>query len=115
MTPQETAELACKVLADKKANDIVTLDITDMTVIADYFVIASGRSTTQVKALADYVDEKFSELGIEPLRREGVAEGRWVVLDYGSVIVHIFNDETRMFYCLERLWNNGTNAKKYEE
>ena len=115
MTPQETAEHVCEVLADKKANDIVTLDITDMTVIADYFVIASGRSTTQVKALADYVDEKFSGLGIEPLRREGISEGRWVVLDYGSVIVHIFNDETRMFYCLERLWNNGANVKKYEQ
>lgn len=114
MTPKETAEFACKVLYDKKGSDIITLEIADMTIITDYFVIASAHSTTQVKALANYVDEKFSEIGIEPLRREGMSEGRWAVLDYGSIIVHIFHDETRMFYCLERLWNNGTNIEKYQ-
>lgn len=113
---QQLKEKICEALSKKKAKDVTVIDIAGKTVIADYFVIASGRSSTQVKAIAEGVDEIMSkEEGIEPLRREGLREGRWVVLDYGAVILHIFNDEARDFYCLERLWTDGANVEKIEE
>ena len=91
-------------LEDKKGKDIVTLDVTGLTVIADYFVIASAGNSPQVKALAESVDEKLSEKGMQPLRRDGFSDCRWVVLDYGDIIVHIFKDEHRLMYALEELW-----------
>ena len=103
----------CKILDSKKAQDIVVVDIRHLTVIADDFIICSGRSTTQVKALANYVDDEMSKLGRQPLRSEGKQEGRWAVVDYGDVIVHIFNDETRLFYHLETLWDEGKNVTRY--
>ena len=112
LNPKEMAELACDALSDKKGSDILTIDIAEKTIIADYFVICSGRSNTQVRALADHVDERFSKAGMQPLRRDGYGEDRWIVLDYGAIIVHIFHDETRLFYNLERLWDSGTNVKK---
>lgn len=103
-------------LLKKKAKDITVIDIAGKTIIADYFVIASGHSSTQVKAIAEGVDDIMSkEEGIEPLRTDGLREGRWVVLDYGAVILHIFNDEERDFYCLERLWTDGANIEKIGE
>ena len=100
-------ELACevaKLLDRKKAADILALEIKDLTAIGDYFVIASAGSTTQVKALADEVEEQLSKLGYEPRRREGYQSAQWILLDYYDVIVHIFYKETREFYSLERLW-----------
>jgi ribosome-associated protein len=91
-------------LADKKGKDVVALDVTTLTVVADYFIIASAGNSPQVKALAESVDEKLSEKGILPLRRDGFSDCRWVVLDYGDVIVHIFKDEHRLMYALEELW-----------
>ena len=88
----------CKYLSDKKASSIVYIDVESKTSLCDYFVICSGRSSTQVKSMA-----------------EGVREGRWAVLDYEDVIVHIFNDEERDFYRLERLWEDGKNLTKYED
>jgi len=114
MTSEKIASLACEALYAKKGNDIITLNVSEMTVQADYFVIASAQTSTQVRALAEHVEEEFSKLGIEPTRREGFRDGRWAVLDYGDVIVHVFNDESRMFYCLERLWESGDNLTKYE-
>ena len=108
------AETVCAFLASKKAEDIVIVDVREKTVLCDYFVIAGGRSTTQVKALCDNLEEKLSKEGMEPRRVEGVKEGRWGVLDYGDVIVHIFNDESRLFYHLERLWGEGDNVRRYE-
>lgn len=103
-----------QLLLDKKAYDVVSIKVTDLTIVADYFVIASGHSSTQVKALAGYVDEKLSkDKGIEPLRIEGVSEGRWIVIDYGAVIVEIFHHESRQYYQLERLWEDGKNTTKY--
>lgn len=113
MDGKEMAKFACEVLYSKKASDIIEMDVTKMTVISDYMVIASAKSTTQVRALAEAVDEKFSEQGIEPLRTEGIQDGRWAVLDYGDLIVHVFNDESRVFYCLERLWDQGDNVTRY--
>ena len=103
------------VLDEKKASDIVIIDLSDKSIIADYFVIASGRSTTAVKSLTDNVDEKLSKEGIEPLRRDGFSEAKWIAVDYGSVILHVFHEETREYYRLERLWINGGNCEKYGE
>lgn len=113
MNPQELAERIAAVLDEKKAIDIEILDVHEMTTIADYFVIASGRSALQVSTLADEIEEKLGQEGYVPLRRDGRAGGRWIVHDYGSVIVHIFHQEEREFYNLERLWNNGLNARGY--
>lgn len=103
----ESLELAKKivtVLDSKKARDMKLLKVQDLTVLADYFVIASGGSTTQVGALSDEVDFRLGQEGIEPLRVEGASTKNWVLLDYGSVVVHIFYPEAREFYALEHLW-----------
>ena len=106
----------CKLLSDKKASGIVYIDVESKTSLCDYFIICSGRSSTQVKSLAENLDEKMEEhYGVVPRRKEGLREGRWAVLDYEDVIVHIFNDEERDFYHLERLWEDGKNLTKYEE
>lgn len=104
MTSVEMATEIVKLLDAKKAKDIKALQVKDLTSIADYFVVASGTSSTQVRALADEVDEKLSAMGIEPRRVEGYQSCLWIVLDYADIIVHIFLDETREFYSLERLW-----------
>ena len=114
MESKQFTEEICKFLSSKKAEDILMTDVREKTVLCDYFVIASGRSTTQVKALCENLEEKFSKEGVEPRRTEGVRDGRWGVVDYGDVIVHIFNDESRLFYHLERLWEEGDNVKRYE-
>ena len=94
----------CKVLDDKKALDIVAINVADRTIIADWFIICSGRVPAQVKALADELEEKAPELGLELRRQEGYREGRWVVLDYASILVHIFIPDERKYYNMERLW-----------
>lgn len=96
-------------LYKNKANHILALDVRELTVITDYMVIASGRSAQQVKALADDVDERMAELGLPLRRTEGANEGRWVILDYGHIMVHLFHPEERQFYNLERLWEDGSN------
>lgn len=116
MTSNEKTLTICKYLSEKKAYGIVYIDVESKTSLCDYFVICSGRSSTQVKSLAENLDEKLEkEFSLTPKRREGVREGRWAVLDYEDVIVHIFNDEERDFYHLERLWENGTNLTRYED
>ena len=116
MTSYEKVQLICKTLSSKKGRSIVYIDVEDKTSLCDYFVICSGMSTTQVKALAENLDEKLDkEFSLTPRRQEGVREGRWAVLDYQDVIVHIFNDEMRDFYCLERLWEDGKNLTRYED
>ena len=115
MTGHDLALACAKALSDKKASDIVILDVADQTVVCSYFVIASGRSTTQVRALGDAVEEKLEKQGLTVLRKEGLHEGRWGVLDYGDVVVHIFNEESRLYYYLERLWDSGKNVERYED
>lgn len=110
--PMEQTTLAQKIagiLNDKKAKDISVLHVAHLTVITDYMVIASGRSSLQVKALADEVDDAMAMEGIQLRSKEGNAEGRWIVLDYGTVLVHIFHPEDREFYRLEKLWDDGQN------
>lgn len=116
MEGHELALACAKALSDKKAQDIVILDVRDQTIVCSYFVIASGRSTTQVRALGDAVEEKLEkDFGIFPVRKEGLREGRWGVIDYGDVIVHVFNEESRLYYYLERLWDSGRNIERYED
>lgn len=107
MTDKEIAKTAIKALDSKKAGDIKIIKVKDLTILANYFVIASGTSTTQVKALADEVDYQLSEAGLPPRRTEGYQGANWIVLDYSDVIVHVFHTETRNFYDLERLWQDG--------
>lgn len=108
--PKEMAMHIAEVMRDKKAEELLVLEIGHLTVIAEAMVIGNGRSMIQVKALADAVEEKLHEQGIAPLRREGYAEGRWIVIDYGTVLVHIFHEQEREYYHLERLWMDGSNA-----
>ena len=108
--PKELALLIAQILRDKRAEELLVLEIGHLTVIADCMVIGNGRSMVQVKALADEVEEKLAEQGVMPLRREGYAEGRWIVLDYGAVLVHIFHEQEREYYHLERLWMDGSNS-----
>ncbi len=96
-------------LENKKAQEIKVIEISDLTILADHFVIASGTSSTQVKALADEVEFQMAQEGVKPLHTEGYPSGSWIVLDYGSVVVHVFYGETRDFYSLERLWSDGKN------
>lgn len=109
------ADKVCALLSAKKGEDILIIDVKEKTTLCDYFVIASGRNITQVKSLCENLEEHLSKAGEEPRRTEGVREGRWGVLDYGDVIVHIFNDESRLFYHLERLWGEGDNVRRFEE
>ncbi len=114
ITSKELALAACKALADKRGKDIVTLYVREKTSLCDYFVLASGSNSSQIRAMGERVEEVISrEYGIDPTRTEGVRDGRWAVVDYGDVIVHIFNDDTRLFYHLERLWGDGENLEKY--
>ena len=97
-----------EVLDDKKARDISMIDIKSVSTLADYFVIASGTSTTHIKALADELDERLQkDEGLKYRHREGYNNARWILLDYGEVVVHIFHEEDRSFYNLERLWQDG--------
>lgn len=110
---KDSRELALQIaefLYSKKGEDIQVLNVAHLTSIADYFVICSARSTTQCRALADDLEEKLTEgEGIDARRKEGYRESRWIVLDYGSVIVHVFHEQEREYYNIERLWADGEN------
>ncbi|MCI6772009.1 MAG: ribosome silencing factor [Oscillospiraceae bacterium] len=109
MTELEKALATVKILDKKKAIDLKAIHITDYSIVADYFVIATGTSNTHVKSLADELEYEMSQLGIEPTHIEGKATG-WIVLDYGTVIVHIFTGESREYYNLERLWSDAEDV-----
>ena len=103
-------EKIAKILYEKKAHNIVALDVSELTVITECMVIASGRSTIPVRTLSEEVEERLTdEMGIDPIRKEGQQDGRWVVLDYGSVLVHIFHTQEREFYRLDKLWEADQN------
>ena len=90
------------------SEEIIALDVSEQLVLTDVFLIASGTSERQVSAIVDAVEEELHKVGVKPIRREGKAEARWVLLDFGCLVVHVFTDETRKFYDLERLWNDAT-------
>lgn len=107
MTQQEAIKTAVSALDSKKAEDIRVIKVGDITVIADYFIIADGTSTTQLKTLADEVEYQLKESGLEPLRVQGTGQSNWMIIDYGDIVVHIFRKDMREFYNLERLWRDG--------
>ena len=111
---QKMVRLACDALEDKKATDVSVLDITAVSVIADYFIIASGDNERQVEALSDAVDEALGRAGYERRAIEGYSTKRWILLDYNDVIIHIFNREDRLFYDLERIWRDGKRVDPKE-
>ena len=116
VTGKEWAIAVCKAWADKRGKDIGALYVREKTDLCDYFIIASGSNAPQIRAMGERVEELVErDLGILPSRTEGVRDGRWAVVDYGDVIVHIFNDETRLFYHLERLWADGGNMERFDE
>jgi ribosome-associated protein len=98
------AMMICDALYNKKAQDIMAIHVGDKTIIADWFVVCSGRATAQVKALCDEIEEKAEGMGLSVRRIEGYSEGRWIVIDFGSILVHIFYPEEREYYNMERLW-----------
>lgn len=107
MTSKELAKLAVKALDDKKGEDITVIDISEVSVLADYFIIAGGSNRSQIQAMADNVDEMIGKNGGSLRQIEGYDTGNWVLLDFGDVIVHIFDRENRLFYDLERIWRDG--------
>ena len=110
MTSLELAKKAAAILDDKKADKINVIKIEDISTIADYFVIANGTSSTHVRSLADELEEKLKEEGVDPTRVEGYRSNSWILLDYSSVVVHVFTGEAREFYDLDRLWADGSKV-----
>ena len=102
----ELARTAAEAASDKLAENIIAFDVSDQLVITDAFLLASASNDRQVKAIVDEVEEKLREAGSKPVRREGQREGRWVLLDYGEIVVHVQHEEERAFYALERLWRD---------
>ena len=106
-TEKMMAQIACKAIDDKKGQDIKIIDIHNVSVIADYFVIASGTNSNQVQAIVDNVEEQLGRAGFEATQIEGNRNSSWILMDYGDVIVHVFDEENRLFYDLERIWRDG--------
>lgn len=109
MTTLQQAKETAKILSEKKGLDIKVIEISDVSVIADYMVIATGNSSTHVKALADEVEEQLDDMGISVSHVEGYRSNSWILLDYIDIIVHVFSNEAREYYDLERLWEDGTD------
>ena len=107
VTGKDLARLAYKALDEKKGKDIKIIDIHNVSVIADYFLIASAANQNQVQAMVDNVEEILGRAGYEPKQIEGTKNSNWVLMDYGDLIVHIFDEENRLFYDLERIWRDG--------
>jgi len=102
----ELLQIAARAADDKQADDLVALDVSEPLPLTDVFLLASGRSERNVVAIAGEIEDKMLEAGARTLRREGRAEGRWILLDFGDVVVHVFHDEDRQYYSLERLWSD---------
>lgn len=107
MNSKEIAKLAITALEDKKAEDIKVIDISEVSVIADYFIIANGTNRSQIQALSDNVEEILGKAGVHLRQVEGYDNANWVLLDFQDVIIHIFDKENRLFYDLERIWRDG--------
>ena len=111
---KEMARIAYNALSDKKGEDIKIIDVTGISVLADYFIIANGNSDSQVNALVDNVEEELHKAAYPLKQREGQASGSWVLLDFGDIIVHVFDRENRLFYDLERIWKDGKDISVEE-
>ena len=106
----EAAQLCAEAADTKKAFDILILDIRRLTYIADYFVICSGSNTTQVSAISDWIVQTLAKTGVHPSHIEGQTESSWVLMDYGDVVVHIFDEQTRAYFALEKLWGDAVRV-----
>lgn len=109
---KKMTKLAVEALEDKKAENLTVLDISHISTIADYFVIADGSNVNQVKAMVDNVEEALGRAGFSPKQVEGYNTANWVLMDYGNIIIHIFDSENRLFYDLERIWRDGKEITK---
>lgn len=107
MTDKEALKIAINALEEKKGEQIKIIDISKVSVVADYFVIASGKNMNQIHAMADEVEEKLSKAGIEPKQIEGANTSGWILMDYNDFIIHIFNEDQRLYYDIERIWSDG--------
>ena len=115
MNSKELTKIAVKALEDKKGEDIKIIDIHEVSVLADYFIIADGTNASQVQAMADNVQEKLFKAGCECRQVEGYHTANWILMDYGDIIVHVFSREDRLFYDLERIWRDGKLVENVEE
>jgi ribosome-associated protein len=109
---KKMVRLAYEALDEKKGEDITIIEIKDISIIADYFIIANGSNSSQVDALVGAVSDKLGKSGYEPKRIEGVRSASWILMDYGDVVVHVFSKEDRLFYNLERIWRDGKTVSK---
>ena len=107
MDAEERGLLACRAASDRKALDIAVLDLREISSITDLFLVCSGQNPRQMRAIAEEIDNRLSERGVEPLSREGTGEGSWLLLDYDDLVIHIFSENARLFYDLERLWTRA--------
>ncbi len=113
--PEEIVSLIKTAALSKKAYDVRVLDIREVSIVSDYFIVLSGSNVNQVKAIAESIEEKLEEKDIRVLRREGMREGQWILLDYGDVVVHIFREQERNFYNIERLWEGAIAVAAKDE
>ncbi|HHX49991.1 MAG TPA: ribosome silencing factor [Clostridia bacterium] len=111
---KEIALQAAGAISEKKGQEVVILELLGISLIADYFVIATGNSSIHLQSLATYVEERLRDLGVALLRREGFQESSWILLDFGAVVIHLFREEERVFYSLERLWGDARKLKRYD-
>ena len=107
MTTQRKAQRAARAALDLKALDLVVLDVQGLSGVTDYFLVCSGRSTTHLKSITDAIREELKEDGVRPLHTEGTTDSGWILLDYGDVLMHVFLEDTRAYYALERLWGDA--------
>jgi len=107
MESKDMAQIVVTALEDKKANDLKVIDISELSVIADYFIIASGENRNQIQTLADHVKKTLEKEGCYPKQIEGYQTANWILMDYSDIIIHIFSEEDRLFYDLERIWRDG--------
>ena len=112
LTSREIALVAIEALEDKKGEDIRIIDISEVSILADYFIIASGNNRNQVQALCDNVEEKLGRMGVVQKQIEGYDNGNWILVDYRDIVIHIFDKENRLFYDLERIWRDGKFIEK---
>lgn len=108
---KEMARLACAALEDKKADEIKVIGIDKISTLADYFIIASGSNRNQVQAMVGNVDEVLGKAGYTPKQVEGYQNANWILMDYGDLVIHIFDTENRLFYDLERIWRDGESVE----
>ena len=111
---KKMAAIACRALEDKKGQDVTVIDISGVSCLADYFIIANGENSNQVQAMVDNVEEEMAKAGYHYTQREGYQAARWILLDYRDVVVHVFSKEDRRFYDLERIWRDGKFVDRKE-